>query len=224
MPAAKRRSRKAGWRRVSRNGKAQRKRKKVLRVPWRTHGDGTGLLALDFSSACTGWAYFQSGRLKEYGKYRLLGKTHSEKLHGFLNWVLTQYQKYPITSVTFEAPYHRHRANVFGVLSMYRAVLLLAHWDVWARPFPEENQLPAHLIKKTLGILPLKGGTTAQRHDANKRMMVKTINSLYGTSFHFVVGTEKGKRTSDDDIADAVAVGHTWYTLHTSNDEEASDE
>jgi Holliday junction resolvasome RuvABC endonuclease subunit len=216
----KRATKRAGWRRTGQKRATKvRKRKKVAKQPLRTKGDGAKLLALDVSSTCTGWAYFESGQLKAHGKRRMEGKSHSEKLSSFLDWVLQMFNQLNPTEITFEAPFQGRHANAYGVLSMYKAVMLLCHWRFMTRPFPEENQLPAHIIKKVLGVPKAKGGTTDERHKANKRAVIKVINGLYGTSFRFAEGTEKTAQRSEDDIADAVAVGHTWYTLHISNEE-----
>jgi Holliday junction resolvasome RuvABC endonuclease subunit len=209
----RKRAKSAGWRRVGKAGKPQaRRRKRIPKPPIQTNGDGAKLLAIDFSSSCTGWAYFESGRLRSSGKNRMDGKSHSEKLAGFLDWAVKLFSDLKPSEVALEKPFQGRHANAYGVLSMYKAVLMLAHWKVFGRPFPEENQLPAHVIKKALGVPKSKEKTTDKRHTDNKRAVIKVINGLYGTAFKF----SEDKR-SEDDIADAVAVGHVWYALHVDN-------
>jgi Holliday junction resolvasome RuvABC endonuclease subunit len=217
MAARKRKlkhTKRAGWRRTTRRGAPQRRKK--AKQPHKTNGDGSKLLAFDFSSACTGFAYFESGTLKDHGKHVMSGKSHSEKLNGFLHWVIATMRQYKPTAVAFEAPFQGRHANAYGVLSMYKGVVLSAHWHVFETPFPDENQIPAHIIKKVLGMPKAKGATTAERHTANKRMVIKLINGLYGTSFQY--SDPESKRKSEDDVADAVAVGHAWYALHVDNE------
>lgn len=145
------------------------------------------------------------------------GKSHDERLANYADFMTGLFKEYEPTEVAFEAPFQGRHRNAFAVLSMYKAVIHMVHWRVLGRALPEANQLPAHLIKKVLGVPHIKAGNTEERHAANKRAVVKLINSLYGTAFLYVDSDEKGKQKSEDDIADAVAVGHVWYHLHTSN-------
>lgn len=46
-------------------------------------------------------------------------------------------------------------------------------------------------------------------HDDNKKIMVRRINSIYGLHLKFI--KNKSKTHNDDDVADAIALLHSWW-------------
>lgn len=206
-------AKKAKGRKQKGEQRAARRKRATQRAQWRTVGDGKRLLAFDVSSVCVGWSLFCDGKLTEHGKYLQAGKGHGERLSAFTDWAHTMFKKYKPTTVAVEAPFQGRHRYAFAVLSMYRAALLIAHWEAFGVELAAENQIPAHTIKKTLGVEKAPTKDPAKRHAFNKQVVIEEINRLYQTRFRYV-GDDAAKRKSDDDIADAVAVGHAWYALH----------
>lgn len=169
------------------------------------------MLALDISSVAVGWAFFVNGELRQHGKYLQEGEGHGPKMHAFMHWLMDMFVRLEPTQVVLEAPFHGRNSNAFAVLQLYRAVAMLAHMEVFSRELPAVNQIPAHLIKRVLGLsrpqVPKK-----DQHSANKRAVCELINQLYETRFQFIE-SDSAKNTSSDDVADAVAVGHVWHAL-----------
>jgi hypothetical protein len=164
---------------------------------------GHRLLALDTSSTCVGWAVFDNGELTESGQYVQEGAEHGEKLTNFLQWLVQTIGELAPNDVVFEAPYAGRRRFTFGVLSKYVALVELAHFYVLGREMPAENKFAAHLVKKIIGVR--KGAS----HVENKRLMVNEVNQLYGLSLKFKQN-DKRKTTTEDDRADAIALGRAW--------------
>jgi Holliday junction resolvasome RuvABC endonuclease subunit len=183
-----------------------RRRKAAHKAQWKTSGDGSRLLALDVSSRAVGWALFEHNKLLTYGKYEHVGDAHGEKLHNYLEWLAALFAEVHPTSVAVEAAFQGRHRNAFAVLTLYRAALLVAHMRTYGRELPDKNQIPPHLIKRVLAV---PKGT----HTENKARVVAVINQLYGTAFRFDAARPDDKARNDDDIADAVAVGHAWCAL-----------
>ena len=93
---------------------------------------------------------------------------------------------------------------------MYKGAILAAHWDVLGYELADRNRLPAHIIKRAMG---LPKGT----HDENKRAAVEYINKRFGLSLRYVQSDAKKTRSQDDE-ADAIAVGDVWHALHRKAD------
>lgn len=191
-----------------------RRSRAVAHAAWRTVGDGTRLLAFDVSSKAVGFAEFWQGALVGHGKYEHVGDGHGERLVNYLDWLAKLFAARTPTAIAVEAPFQGRHRYAFAVLTLYRAALLVGAFRYQGTELPDENQIPAHLIKR---VLDVPKGT----HTENKAAVVELINALYDTQFRFDPTRAANKSVNDDDVADAVAVGHAWYALHTDRQEDA---
>ncbi len=167
---------------------------------------GTRVLGLDVSSVCVGYAVFDGDRLVSYGKYHQVGKDHGEKLHSFQEWLAALLRGTDPDHLLVEQPYPGQRRHTYGVLSMYVGVVLAAHWHHFRGEMPKATRVPAHRVKRLLGVP--KGET----HAANKEIMVAEINRRYGTGLRYR-RAESSRHTTDDDVADAIALVAAWLLL-----------
>lgn len=191
------------------NRESRRKRNPPKTTTWRTEGDPARLLALDPSSVAVGWAYFEAGSLKNYGRFLQIGREHGERLLNFHAWLTDLFTELNPTTVTFEAPFQGRHRNAFGVLSMYKGAILSAHFDVFGNELADRNRLPAHIVKRAMG---LPKGT----HEQNKKAGVEWVNKRHKLTLRYIHEDTK-KTRSQDDIADAIAVGDVWHALHGSS-------
>jgi hypothetical protein len=164
---------------------------------------GERLLALDVSSVCVGWALFEDGRLAAHGRHRQDGKEHGEKLLTFAVWLGETMKKLRPTVVAYEAPYAGRKRYTYGVLMMYVAVMLLMHVQHFGAELPKKNRVAAQVVKRRIRVR--KGRT----HDENKKIVVAWANETYGLALRWAQG-DRTKAKSQDDEADAIAVGHAW--------------
>lgn len=190
----------------------KRKRKAPTSTSWRTEGDPARVLALDPSSVCCGWALFVAGELSQYGQFRQIGREHGERLLNFHAWLIELMHELAPTTVTFEAPFQGRHRNAFGVLSMYKGVILAAHFDVMGVELLECNRIPAHIVKR---VMALPKGT----HEENKRAAVEAINRRHHLTLRYSYNDTKKSR-SQDDTADAIAVGDAWHDLRRTEPKE----
>lgn len=161
------------------------------------------ILALDVSSVCVGFSVFEGKRLSKYGKYVQQGKEHGERLAHFDEWLTEQFSKFVPQQVIIEMPYSGRRRFTFGVLMMYFAIVISAFYRWAGYEMPKANRITASMVKRRMRME--KGSSHAER----KRMMVEKINEVYGLALKFKA-TDKHKKVSDDDIADAIAVARAW--------------
>lgn len=167
-----------------------------------TSGPGK-VLGLDISSKFVGWAVFEDLEPRQHGLYRQQGKDHGEKLHTYLNWLLGIFKEFKPDNVVIELPFAGRRRKTFGILTLYTAVTMLAHWRYFSRELPEDNKLQAREIKHLMQV------TKGEDHDENKQIMTDAINRLFGLNLRFDA-TDTSKRYSEDDIADSYAVVLSW--------------
>jgi Holliday junction resolvasome RuvABC endonuclease subunit len=191
--------------------KLKKKRRPPAKTTWRTVGDRARVLALDPSSVCVGWAIYEHGKLKDFGRYLQVGREHGERLINYIFWLQELFNRVKPTTVVYEAPFQGRHRNAFAVLSMYRGAIIAAHFDVFGRELADRNAIPAHLIKRVLGV---PKGT----HDENKKAVIEVINKKHGLSLKWATGDTK-KQKSQDDVADAIAVGDVYHALHEANPE-----
>lgn len=177
------------------------RRKKACRTTSR--GTPERILALDTSSVCVGFAVFDGEELKRYGRFLQKGVDHGERLHQFRLWLLATLKELQPDQLIFEAPFAGRRRYAFGVLMMYVAVVLMSHVQWADAEIPSENRVPAAQVKR---ILKAERGAT---HETRKRLMVLAMNKAYGLSLKFK-SNDKAKRVSEDDVADAIALGRAW--------------
>jgi Holliday junction resolvasome RuvABC endonuclease subunit len=168
------------------------------------------ILSLDVSSVAVGFAVFDRGKLIDYGKYQQRGKAHGERLMHFQRWLTATIDEFKPDQVVVEKPYAGPRRSVFGVLMLYIAMILAVHFRRFECELPDENRVPANLVKK---ILKMPKGAN---HEARKRMMVNEINRLYGLNLKFK-SDDKTKKVSEDDIADGIAVGRAWLLRYRTD-------
>lgn len=171
------------------------------------------ILCLDISSVCIGWAVFHGEQLRFHGKYATQGTGHGERLMYFSEWLLERLCEYEPSDVIVEEPYPGRFRNAYAVLMQYISVVLAVHFRWSGMELPGENRVPAARVKQ---VLEMPKGAD---HEARKRAMVLEINRLYGLSLKFKADDAK-KRTSDDDTADAIALGRCWLLLEEKRDNE----
>jgi hypothetical protein len=165
---------------------------------------GERLLAIDSASVGVGGAVFEDARLVSYGKYLQQGELHGEKLASYRKWLAEMFEKTKPVHVVVEAPFAGRRANAYVVLSYYMAMLLEVYYATYGKELPAFNKFPAHLVKRACNM------PRAKSHEENKRAGVKLANETYGLALRYKEN-DKTKKTSDDDIADAILLGRAWY-------------
>ncbi len=114
--------------------------------------------------------------------------------------------------VVYEAPYHGRMRNAYAILSKYVSTVELTYRMWSGAPLPPEAAVAASSIKKLIGAP--KGSS----HGDNKREVVNLVNSHFGLRLKFNA-TDRTKQRSDDDVADAIAVG--WAFLLSTAEEAA---
>lgn len=145
------------------------------------------LLALDQASKCTGWAIFEDGELKSYGKISLDDPNTDIRLVQLRQGIQTLVTDYNIDEVIFEDIQQQNNvannvqtfkvlAEVYGVVSELLQEIQIPHSTVLAASW-----------KSTLGI---KGRTRAEQ----KKNAQLYVEQNYG--IHVI-----------QDIADAVCIG-----------------
>lgn len=170
------------------------------------------LLSLDVSSTCVGWALFDEGHLINYGKYRPAGVEHAERLGTFAMWLRHLLEEHRPVQLVAEAPFFAGRGpKTYALLSTYHGVVQVAYYDFFGTPMPGENGVQPRQVKR---ILRVKVG---DEYQDRKRLMVQLINKLYGLDLRYKE-QDKTKRVSDDDIADAIAVGRAWLMRGSPKD------
>jgi len=161
-------------------------------------------LALDTSSSCVGYAVFHDLDLHHYGKYITEGDDHGERLWHFGEWLDILLVKEKPDNVVVELPHGGvYRAKTYATLTMYVAQVLWLHFKHLGRELPKSNRLYPATVKARLQVTP------SGDHDENKELMVAHINQVFGLSLR-CNPKDKTKRTTDDDIADAIALGIAW--------------
>jgi Holliday junction resolvasome RuvABC endonuclease subunit len=168
------------------------------------------VLALDTSSVCIGWATFaDDGELVQHGRFVLPAGAHGEKLAALREWLTKKLSDSTFKDIVIEWPFQGGQRNAYGVLMQYCAIVRMVHWEHYGAEIPDGNRVQASEVKRLLGfkrsLLPKR-----QRHDDNKRRMVRWANETYGLRLRFVLKDAK-KRRSQDDEADAIAVGAAWF-------------
>lgn len=162
------------------------------------------VLALDVSSVCVGYANLDGGQLGPHGRYHPEGAHHGEKLLSFHTWLVKTLASFEPDQLVVETPYPGRRSSAYGVLSMYLGVVLSAYFSWSGQELPDDNRMPPNLVKQ---MLKVKKGTT---HDDRKLLMIKEINRRFGLRLVWKAG-DKQKKVSQDDTADAIAVGLAWF-------------
>lgn len=162
---------------------------------------------MDISSSCIGWALGVDGKLEAYGKF--IGKTtnsKSKQLYDFATWLEDLLKNRSPDIVVIERPFRGRNSNVLVQISKFIAIAQYVLFKTLSIELLPEWLLDPRTIKKTLKV---KKG---RNHDDNKKIMVRRINSIYGLHLKFT--KNKSKTYNDDDVADAIAILHSWWILN----------
>ena len=165
------------------------------------------ILALDVSGAATGWAVGIDGKLEKYGKF--IGNTSNSKgqqLLDFFDWLISIITEVKPNIIVVEKPFRGRNSNVLAQISKFIAIVELASYKILEKEILPEWFVDPKTVKRTLKV---KKG---RNHDENKKLMVRRINSLYGLHLKFI--KNKSKKYNDDDMADAIAILHSWWINH----------
>lgn len=193
------------------------KRRKPRAVPVPLAGDEV-LLALDISSRAVGWAVFRNGELSHYDKWVLPHlKGHGCRLCVFREDLLRAFAEYNPTAVYWEAPYQGRARHAFAVLSAYVGMLKATYYEWAGTDIDEEHGIPAHLVKRRIG------ARRGRSHEENKRIVVTLVNEQFGLSLRYKADDAR-KTISDDDVADAIAVGWAALLGRTGTEPEDAEE
>lgn len=157
-------------------------------------------LGLDTSSKVVGYGLFEGTELIDCGREVLVGEDHGQKLLHLYNFLLDLFNASNPDDVVIEMPY---RSSAFGVLSWYIGAVLMAHYHSLGRELPKRNRMQPRIIKQYMGV---PSGLT---HDANKAVMVRRVNELFGLNLVYRT-KDPAKRVSQDDTADGIAAAWAW--------------
>lgn len=161
------------------------------------------VLALDVSSKCVGYAVFDGTDLVEHGRYRTEGVSHDERLLRFQFWLMELFVATSPDELVVERAFAGRQRNAYGVLMLYHGCLLASWFAYHGAPLPDEQRVQAKAVKRLLGLKQLPS------HDARKRQMVLEMNKQYKLRLKWK-SHDPLKKVSDDDEADAIAVGRAW--------------
>lgn len=168
-------------------------------------------LGLDISSVCVGFAVFHDSDLHTYGKFFQVGKSHGERLMNFAAWLEATFTSLNPDHVVIEMPHGGGRGKAFKILTQYSAMVFMVHFKVFKRELLDSHCMYPISVKKQVGV------QTTTDHDQNKAVMVDKINQLFGLSLHFNAD-DKRKKSTDDDIADAIALVVAWLRRSNRDD------
>lgn len=179
---------------------------------------GVRVLALDSSSKACGWAVFDDGKLLAYGHFQQVGEGHAERLVNFRLWLLEMFRDWEPTEIVYEVPFQGRTSYAFGVLTRYVAAIEMAHFEYMGAEVPDANAIVAHAVKKAINAPKPKTGKK-KTHDANKRIVLLMVNEEFGLNLKFKANDVK-KAVSQDDDADAIALGWAWHIRRERNERE----
>jgi hypothetical protein len=194
---------------------AQRKSRKRRPVEFPPAFENERVLALDTSSSCIGWSLFEHGQLIDYGKWVVLGKGHGEKRLRFREWLHDKLVETSPHHLILEKPFAGRFPGAFAVLIRYVGVVEEVHVEHFGDEIPPANEVEAHLIKKTIGAAKGRGKNHDAVHDSNKVIVLALVNERFRLSLKWKQDDRK-KTTTEDDIADAIALNWAWHLLYRS--------
>lgn len=161
---------------------------------------------MDVSSVCVGWSLWDHGELERHGRQRLKGVGHGQRLVHFQEALRELLEIQRPEEVVYERPFSARRANAYGVLMQYCAIVHLEYWRYATREIPDDNRVTARVVKR---VTRVRRGRT---HAENKERMVQWANQRFGLNLRYRKNDTR-KVQSQDDEADAIAVGFTWLHL-----------
>lgn len=171
------------------------------------------ILALDVSSETVGWAVFNESRLERWGKFHPEGEKgrHGARLASYEAWLTTQLAQFKPVYLLVEQPYSARNPKAFSVLSRYYGIAELCHWRHFQEELPDDQRPTPKGVKDQLA-----ANRAGIPYEQRKQLMVDLINDMYRLHLTY----KKRSRDSDDDIADAIAVGHAWLSARARKEEE----
>lgn len=136
------------------------------------------LLALDQSSRCSGWAYFENNKLKQHGKFIAEDEDIGERLFFIKNKVLELIDKYDVEEIVFEDIQFQKSVNGISVPENVKTFKMLAMVFGVVYELCTELKIPHEAVlastwKSSLGI---KGS----KRDEQKRNAQKFVIKEYG--------------------------------------------
>lgn len=170
---------------------------KANRVP-RCKKKQTRDLGLDLSISCIGWAFGIDKDLYSWGKFIITGDASSvgAKLALIRDFFMSLLETFAPDRLFIEKPL-LGRGNTtrrhLEILGLVRAL--------WFE-YKGEEVLPSWVVSPMTvkNALKVKRG---HKHSRNKKIMVYAINEMYGLNLRY---GSRNKLSSDDDIADAIAL------------------
>ncbi len=170
------------------------------------------ILTLDASSVTVGWAVFRNSELEKFGKFHPEGEkgAHGERLVSYEDWLSDQLAYWKPAYMLVEQPYAGRNIKGYGVLSRYFGVAEICHWRHFGEEIPDGQHLTPKGIKDQLAAS--RDGIT---YEQRKQLMVDIVNDMYRLHLTY----KKRSLQSDDDIADAIAVGHAWLSSRARKEE-----
>lgn len=175
---------------------------KGFKLPRTTKKKKTVDLAIDISSSCVGWAVGIKPTPEKWGKFVFRSNADvGEKLVAFDEFFRELLIALKPDRLFVEKPQTRkgktteRHLEILGVMRLlWRETANAEILDSWI--------IPARTVKNFLQV------PRGRNHAANKQIMVKKINELYGLKLKF---HKNSKYQSDDDTADALAVLTTGW-------------
>jgi Holliday junction resolvasome RuvABC endonuclease subunit len=160
------------------------------------------MIAFDMSVTCVGWCLFLDREPINYGKFVFKSTAKiGEKLAIFAEFLRDLFEAFAPDEIVVEKPLNRRgstTARHYELLGVLRLVWL----ELQAAEIPKEAVIDPKTVKTVMGVQRVTGD-----HDKNKELMVCYINKLFGLKLKY---DKHSPRKSDDDVADAIAVGETY--------------
>ncbi len=168
------------------------------------------LLGLDISTACIGWDFFDfsgNGSLLTHGKILIAGNSLFEKMEFGRARVLDLIKGENIYAIGIEELNCFTGGDTVRQLCMMGGAVGMALFDEGLEP----NWMHTSTIKGLMGAMSnstenrlLCASEGWSKQSAGKKLMCRRVNDKFGTNFSW----HSDKQKSQDDTADAVAVGH----------------
>lgn len=172
------------------------------------------LLGLDISTVCVGWSLyrFTSGALDSYGKILVPGHDIFESMQFARAELLAKLEGKQIIAVGVEELNCFRGGDTTRKLAMIGGCLCMALYDRDLHP----NWINTSTIKSHFNAISTSTENRAlikaqrwSKSSASKRLMLMRVNELKGLNLQF----SSDKVKSDDDAADAIAVGDTLLRM-----------
>lgn len=172
-------------------------------------------LALDVAGEATGWALGEDRQLLDWGKFlSKVSRSRGQRLYDFAIWLEELYTEHDPDVVLIEKPFLGRNSNVLASLSRFIGVAEMQAYSILDLAIKKEWFLDPKEVKKLLKVRkPKRDKNKKAKHDENKKIMVARINELYGMKLQY--DSKKNKKYNDDDIADSIALLHSWWMMQS---------